>query len=169
MTTKLIIEIRNQLESELKKAFRNGGELSTSAMVRNFKTEYSNEIKLALEPLLEIALTKLIGDLRQRKRHRFWPEDLQTLFADLPGVRSSFRLRDAKNRKVEKILPKMTVGELEEWLHASPARSSRLEKHAAEASLLNLILPYAESMETTVEEALKNQRAGRKPKKKKSQ
>lgn len=163
MSTMKIVEIRNLLEVELRKAVRKNGTVDTVRLLRDFKKSQAAAVEQSTDLLLDLALTKLVGDIRQRKRLSLLSEAQQALFADMPGLRQSFVLRNSRGQKIEKTLATMTVGELQEWLHTETLAQSRLAKHPSEANLLNLVAPFAESMETTIEEALMKAKAGRKP------
>jgi hypothetical protein len=168
MSAKKIIELRNLLESEIKKAFRKSGALDTAKIVSEFKVARAAEVGNASEQLLDIALTKLVGDIRQRKRHGLLSESEQALFADIHGLRQSFIVRDSKGRKVNKTILMITIGELDDWLHAQATPISRISKNASLVKQLKFVTPFAASLDTTFLEALNNAKAGIKPSKKKA-
>jgi hypothetical protein len=166
MSAKKIIELRNLLEEEIEKAFRKSSTPDTKGIISKFKSTRVIGDSVVIDLLLDIALIKLVGDIRQRKKHSLLTESQQTLFADFVGVRQSFVLKNSKGQKIEKTIAAMTIGELEEWLHREAKAVTRLEKNANEAHLLNYAAKFADSKDTSIEEALRNAKAGRKPFKK---
>lgn len=153
MSARQIIEIRNLLESEIQSSLRKTGELDTNSVIKIFKSKRKAELAPAIDDLVDIGLKTLFSEIRKRKKHKLWKEEHKLLFADLPGIRQSIPVKGSDGKTVTKLVPEMTVGELENWLHKDNQPKSRVESNPQLVLLLNQALKGAESTETTVAEA----------------
>jgi hypothetical protein len=166
MSNKLVIEIRNLLEKEIQKSLRKTGELDSYSLVKNFRNSHKADLLKAADDLVGLALRSMVSEIRKRKKHKLWSDEQRLLFEGLPGIRQSFPMKSSSGRTITKLLPSLTVRELEDWLHSDSQPKSRIQSNPELAALLNQILPFAENMDTSVEQALRALKAGKKPSKK---
>lgn len=161
----MIFEIRNLLEQEIQKSLRSTGEIDTYNLVKNFAARRKDAVENASEELIALGLRTLVSEIRKRKKHKLWSDEQRLLFEGLPGLRQSIPIKSASGRRVTKSLPSLKIGELEEWLHSDSQPQSRVQSNPELAALFNQIMPFALDMDTTVEEAYRAFKSGRKPKK----
>ena len=145
-----LIDLRNAIEGVKKQVMQEqGGEATNEQILTEVRTQNAKEIKYLEVELVNIALTRLLNDVINRKLTRAQIRDGTDLFNTYPGIPKSITL--VKGRK--KDIMKLTFPEFDLWSKAHDAvREDRNEKFKR---LVEDCRQYQQSDEDTLEIAMK--------------
>lgn len=124
-----------------------------------FRKDHRRGIDAVSAQLVDIALTKLIGEVSDRKRDPIPSEKQADLFLHYPGIPEWITIPVAAQncRKCHRMLfSKATIGEVESWIKEG-GRTLRPREitHKGVTALLKDIETYATSPDTTIKNAYK--------------
>ena len=157
MTIANVAELRNLLDTFMQSTAKGGVLPPTRELVPAFRKKHSTAIQAVSQKLEDIALTKLIGDVGDRKRDPIPDEKQGDLFGHYPGIPVFIVIPVAqqKQRKSHRVLfPDATVGEVGSWVkEGGRTIQPRKTKNKGVIAFLRDVEPFAESAETTIRDA----------------
>lgn len=157
MTVTNVSQLRNLLDTFMHSIAKSGELPSTKELVVAFRKKHKAAIDSVSQSLEDMALTKLVAQVGDRKRDPIPDEDQGDLFGHYPGIPDFIVIPVAQQnqRKSHRVLfSNATVGEVGSWVKEGGRNvQPRRIKQKGVIALLRDIEPFAGSPETTIKDA----------------
>lgn len=161
MTKRITLsELRNVIDMINREVMdeQGNGEIANATVLSRVKKAHSQAVEFLTPQLLDIALTRLLNEVSNRKRGRNIAPGEIDLFGDYCGLKRQVSIGVGRKKDIANL----SLQEAELWLKAHSAKA-RSTKHEEFKRLLDDCRPFITSDEDTLETAMRRKKGVESP------